>query len=277
MTDVRIGVVSYKETKFQQSQSESGLGTQLERALTRLNVSAQVRVSTEDRGDIYGIEVTPRTVQASLDEQWKIQRRWTNFLQRRGYFGQLTYNVPRLFYRATQRLKAPVPSTITRLLNIEASHRDLLAWGFDGDARWVLILEDDAMSTDVEDLAKGLQGIVHGRRTPAYANLSDSFTSSQLGVDHLLTRVEDVNWEGRYPRAILQSTLPVSNTVCAVLYRADFARRLSEAYEDLPVEPVLPIDWKFNAALMLMHERSEIEPNECWQVEPAPIVQMSMR
>jgi len=166
---------------------------------------------------------------------------------------------------------------ISRLLNIEAAHRDLLSWGSEDGSDWILILEDDAVSDDVSDLAAGLRGITEASDSPCYMNFSESFSSSELGVEHLLSVTDSARWEGSRARAIWQSTLPITNTVCAILYRADFARQLLNAYEELPLEPVLPIDWKLNAALMLMHERGEISADKCWQVEPAPILQMSMR
>jgi hypothetical protein len=277
MTTIRIGVVSYVGSRFSESQGDRGLGRLLEVAFDGLGIAAEVRISTEDYGDRYGVQVTPRAVQESLTEQLRIQLRWSKFLnQQRRLHWWCGYGL-RLARRAVQRVDPPPVSMISRLLNIEAAHRDLLAWGSEKESDWVLILEDDAASYEVGDLAEGLGGIVHASPSPCYVNLSESFSSADLGVGHLLSVSSSARWDGSRQRAILESTLPITNTVCAILYRADFARRLVNAYEELPLDPVLPIDWKLNAALMLMHDRKEVSTNECWQVEPAPILQMSMR
>ncbi len=277
MTAIRIGVVSYVGSRFSESQGERGLGRLLEVALEDLGIAAEVRISTEDSGDRYGVQVTPRAVQESLTEQLRIQRRWSRFLhQRQGFHWWGGYGL-RLARRAVQRVDPPPVSMISRLLNIEAAHRDLLTWGNENGSDWILVLEDDAMSDDTSDLAEGLRGISSTDGSPSYVNLSEAFTSSDLGVEHLLSVTEGARWEGSSARAVVQAELPITNTVCAILYRADFAKRLLNVYEELPLEPVLPIDWKLNAALMLMHEQREISTNECWQVEPAPILQMSMR
>jgi len=274
---MRIGVVSYLGSHFSESQGDSGLGRTLERALAARGIEVEARISTQDVGHRYGVQVTPQAVQASLTEQLSMQRRWSKFLrQRRDLHWWGSYGL-RLARRAIQRVDPPPVSMVTRLVNIEAAHRDLLTWGAESGSDWVLILEDDAMSDDVRDLAEGLCGIVRSGQSPCYVNLSESFSSAALGVEHLLSVTDDTRWEGSRARAILQSELPISNTVCAILYRGDFAQRLVVAHEELPLEPVLPIDWKLNAALMLMHSRGQISTGDCWLVEPAPILQMSMR
>ena len=69
----------------------------------------------------------------------------------------------------------------------------------------------------------------------------------------------------------------MTNTVCAILYRAAFVRDLLAAMDALPMEPVVPIDWKLNLALMRMFDDGRLVAGDCWQVEPGPIDQLSMR
>ena len=167
---------------------------------------------------------------------------------------------------------------MTRLLDIEESHRDMLRWGLAEGADWILVLEDDAMSPDVDDCARGLRGIMEGPdERPAYVNVSHSFSPSQLGINHLLRPADGTRWQGGAERVIYASDLPVTNTVCAILYRAGFAAQLLSVLGRLPSEPIVPIDWKLNEALMALHDEDQTPPGSCWLVEPAPIVQMSMR
>ena len=47
-------------------------------------------------------------------------------------------------------------------------------------------------------------------------------------------------------------------------------------FELLPISPVIPIDFKLNTVLMALFAHGFLDAGDCLQVEPAPIVQMSM-
>ena len=79
------------------------------------------------------------------------------------------------------------------------------------------------------------------------------------------------------PAQILSASKPVTNTVCAVLYRTSFLEELLTVLDSLPLSPVIPIDWKLNAALLQMHDSGALGAGDCWFLEPAPIVQRSMQ
>lgn len=163
---------------------------------------------------------------------------------------------------------------LRRLLNIELSHLDLMRRGLDSGAPWVLILEDDGFVDNLSDLVEGLDGLMGG--TASYVNLSASFSPRELGIEHLLAPAS-VGWQGSHPRSVLAADRPVTNTVCAILYSAEFLALLVSAMDRLPMEPVVPIDWKLNTALMDLHAEGMAPPDTCLLVEPAPIAQMSMR
>jgi hypothetical protein len=149
--------------------------------------------------------------------------------------------------------------------------------GLASGAPWVVILEDDAFASDLADLSHGLLGLFATGAGPAYVNLSESFTPTELGISHLLDVVDGVGWAGSNPRSVLSSALPVTNTVCAIAYSSAFLARLVPALEALPVSPVVPIDWKLNQALMDLYRTGALPSGSCWLVEPAPIRQMSMQ
>lgn len=172
--------------------------------------------------------------------------------------------------------KAPDISATTRLVNIELSHLDLLRRAVETESNWVLILEDDAGCTQIDDLAQGIIGIMQGTPTPSFVNISRSFDLATLGIGHLLSPAADQSWKGNESRSLLACSVPATNTVCAILYRGDFARDLLVDLDKLPPEPVPPIDWKLNQALMALTETGKIGAGDCWWVEPAPILQRSM-
>jgi hypothetical protein len=61
------------------------------------------------------------------------------------------------------------------------------------------------------------------------------------------------------------------------MYHRDFLVHLINEFELIPSEPVVPIDWRLNKALMNLWNKGLIGSGDCWFVEPAPIDQLSMR
>ncbi len=277
MTALFIGVVSHENSRFSSSQGPDGLAHQLARTLADRGVSTDVRVNTADLHDPTELPVTPAMVQASLTEQVRLDARWSAFLGVPRGARWWARRALRWARRGEQSLRPPDTRMVERLLNIELSHLDLLRHGLETGSDWILVLEDDAASMDVDDCADGLAGLLTcGPRTPAYVNVSQSFSNAELGIEHLLTSA-DAAWQGHQPRRILVASRPVTNTVCAILYRSAFAALLVQAMDALPMEPVVPIDWKLNLALMDLFDAGAISSGDCWLVDPAPIDQLSMR
>ena len=215
--------------------------------------------------------------QDSLTAQLRLEWEWSNFLQQplnaRKYVKRGAHWIRRL----GKALRSPGPGVTERLINIELSHFDLLETGLIKSSEWLLILEDDAGSYDTDDCAVGIAGIMRSEMSaPQYVNISESFTNTELGIEPLLSPVAAISWQGSRPRALLASARPVTNTVCAILYRREFASLVLETMKAIPQEPVIPIDWKLNVALMNLYSRGDLGPGDCWMIDPAPIVQMSM-
>jgi hypothetical protein len=280
VTDLFIGVVSHEGSRFAVSQGPGGLAAVLAARLCSLGQSVQVEVSTVDAYDPERLPITPAMVSACLTAQVHLDRRWARYLGRaRGPRWWATHGL-RWVRRAEQLVRPPGPKLVERLLNIEMAHFALLRSGLATGADWVLILEDDASSVEVVDCAAGLAWLMSSRadeRQPAYVNISQSFALDELGISDLLTVAPDASWAGDAPRHILSSARPATNTVCAILYRVSFVRELLAVTDALPMEPVVPIDWKLNLALMQMFSSGALGAGDCWFVDPAPIDQLSMR
>jgi len=75
---------------------------------------------------------------------------------------------------------------------------------------------------------------------------------------------------------VLRSTRPITNTVCALVYRRDFLSLLLSSWAALPMEPILPIDWKMNKVLRSMVESGQLEESSALWVEPGPFIQRSL-
>lgn len=268
-----VGVVSHDGSRFAVSQGPLGLAARLSETLS----GVAVQVNTRNLLPADSPLVSTLTVQEALSAELALDRTWARYLGRRMNARWWGVHAARGVRRAWQRLRPPSPSMVRRLLNIELSHIDLMRQGLSSGAPWVLIVEDDGVTSDISDLSDGLQALIHSPEPPSFVNLSESFTTQALGIDHLLSPVQQVTWAGSVPRLVMQASRPVTNTVCAILYSAPFLSELVQAMDSLPMEPVVPIDWKLNMALMALYEGGRVPSGTCWLVEPAPIRQMSMQ
>jgi hypothetical protein len=158
-------------------------------------------------------------------------------------------------------------------VNIELSHLRLIDLAVASGASWCLLLEDDAWCEDPRAFAIDLLRFVReadSRGKLLTVNMSESFTLEDLGIGHLLTPVPA---EQAGPWPMLEADRPVTNTVCAVLYRGDFLARLQHELHRVPLAPVIPIDFKLNVALMRM--APTVAPGDFWVASPAPLSQRS--
>jgi hypothetical protein len=147
------------------------------------------------------------------------------------------------------------------------------------NSEWALIVEDDASTEDVEAFADQLIRFTaeHAQQDkPKYVNVSESFNHAQLKSTHLLTRIDTWPLTTDSEGDVLSSRKPITNTVCAILYRTSFLVELVAEMDELPLSPVIPIDWKINRALMNLFAKGEIEDGDCWLISPAPLIQRSM-
>ena len=233
-------------------------------------------VNTRNLFDEEEVPLTPKMARASIREEIRLESRWFEFLERDD---KLTH-LGRILGRRAQFLldwkRNSQDRELRRLLNIEFSHVDLYRRAVESRATWAIILEDDAVGSDVSDLVSGLLALAESGTNIKMINLSESFTLDQVGVRHLLGPIEGLSWSGTAVRAVLGSRKPATNTVCAIAFRTDFLAEVLADFDSQPIFPVVPIDWKLNASLMRLYESGAIGVNECLFIEPAPIIQLSM-
>lgn len=273
---VFIGVVSHPQSRFTVNQGQEGLAPKLSTGLSILGTSCDYVVNVRNDFESSGILATKSVFRHGIAEEVRLERTWSRFLGvRRGVRWWLRH-LARWARVYSFRIRQGDVGEIKRLINIELSHLALMHDGLNSGAPWILVLEDDAGARDVADLAAGLRGMTQLDPAPAYVNLSRSFGTTELGIDHLLGPAISASWDGMQHRTILEAERPATNTVCAILYHRQFLEKLVVEIESLPSEPVVPIDWRLNLALMHLWNKGLIGPGECWFVEPAPIDQLSM-
>ena len=286
-----IGVVSHASSRFGVNQGPEGLGSRLAQALSNLGCRSEVVVNTADLWDgrldqgaldsQWAVNLDRSAVQRSLTAQLALERRWSTYLGLSTSLRDRFRNFALRLGRLRRRIQSPSPSSLRRLLNIELSHLDLWQRGINSGASWILVLEDDAFSADIHDLAAGLVGLTSESGHLAFVNMSRSFSALELRIEYLLGHDPHMQWQGFQYRELLIAARPVTNTVCAIAYHRDFLIKLLETWRSLPVDPVVPIDWKLNQALMQLYRTgnfalSDSEFGACLMVMPEPIVQGSM-
>ena len=278
--DCFIGVVSHDGSRFAVSQGPEGLAALLADRFRGSGLAVAVQVNTADLHNPDAFTINASVVQETLSAELRLHDEWASYLQAGapGSVVDSARSLVRSARRAVRRFRAPSPSSVTRLVNIELSHLDLMRAGLSSGAEWVLILEDDAFAPDAEDCALGLMHLMTTASIGIdYVNVSLSHSNFALGIKHLLTPVNTPEWNGSVSRNVLSASRPVTNTVCAVLYRREFMSALVDVMDSLPMTPVVPIDWKVNIALMQLFEAGRLRDGSCLLVDPAPINQMSMR
>jgi hypothetical protein len=166
---------------------------------------------------------------------------------------------------------------VRRLVNIEIAHVTLLEHASTMRCDWALILEDDAVADAVStgSIIDTLMQEAVMNKQPLFVNVSRSFGEDRLRVDKHLTDIGGLPNADSHTR-VLAATQPFTNTVCAVLYRGSFLPSLVRAMKNIPMSPVIPIDWKLNMALLNLNDANAFASHDCWALSPAPITQGSM-
>ncbi len=281
-----VGLVTHARSRFADALSADGLQSSLARHLNELGCRAVSGVSADDAYLPSLLTIDRKAVIASIRAELDSELRW------RAYLAGAKPSVWLRSFMAVRRAKRTITQAppwrrtmtpddagarmVRRLVNIEFSHLRIMREAVQSGARWIVLLEDDASSTDAAARAHELAAFVQAadkQGRPLTINLSESFTPEQLGIEHLLTPINPSSIPAGLPWRLFSAQRPVTNTVCAVLYRGDFLARLLVILEEIPVSPVIPIDFKVNEAMMQLSDT--MAAGDCWVASPAPLVQSS--
>jgi hypothetical protein len=253
-----------------------------------MGVSVSQEVNSDDAWTPNLLPPDTEQLRASIDAELSTEERWREyvspgssrvtlraFMAARKLYRRLRLSPP---WQSTLREDDPGSRMLRRLVNIELAHISLMSAAVESGSEWSLIVEDDAFTPDVSAFAGALSAFIAERgdeAQPRYVNVSESFSRDRLRVAGHLTRIG--RWGGIESTVdVLGADRPVTNTVCAILYRTAFLREVLAEFESIPLSPVLPIDWKMNEAIMRMHAAGRLGPGDCWFLNPAPLLQRSM-
>ena len=280
-----LGLITYPGTRYPDASGSRGLVSQLSQAMKHRGWSVRTRIIDENLVDPATIDLSTGALRASIRTEYAVEADWRSYLRSKRHRAQLPIDLRirqglALFRMRAWRKSGNVASKhgqrrLVRLANIEAAHLAVLNSALESGCQWALVLEDDAVAADVPALADALGSHLHawdGADRPEYVNMSESFSLNKLGIGHLMKH--HGAWDGS--TEVLSAERPVTNTVCAILYRSTFGSDIHRALQDIPMEPIVPIDWKLNAALMRLVRDGRIGAGDCFTLEPAPIRQSSM-
>ena len=283
-----LGLVTHPATRFTLAASPEGLLPSLEALLAAQGTQAQLSIHATDEWTENLLRINRAVVEASIDAELDIEKRWRRYIDPSvpklfldAFMGiRRIYRRGKFLPRGRRELRSDAPGfrMVRRLVNIEIAHMSLLRQAAHSGTEWTLIAEDDATSSDPSALAQAIETFIREQTRnaqPKYVNISQSFNHRRLRVRDLLQPIERWGPPASNIEA-LQASRPITNTVCAILYRTDFLATLVHTMEAIPLEPVVPIDWKLNNAIMQLYDSGKLTSGDCWTLDPAPIVQSSM-
>lgn len=284
VSDLCIGIVTHPSSRHFAEVTDPAFAEGFRSAAKTAGLRVELHINERNAFDDAGSRLTGMSVLHAAWFQARLEAAWHRYLTGSGVLAVLARRAGILALRLREYLR-PIRSRgrlaisgermCRRLANIELSHLDLIRRAVDGGAPWILILEDDAHAADLDALMGDVRAIMESAGpagSPQYVSLSESFDAARLGVHGLMAPMEVTGVRG----VVLRARKPVTNTVCAVLYRAEFAATVLRDCEELGLFPICAIDWKLNAVLMGMHAAGEIGEGDCWFVEPGPFRQRSM-
>jgi hypothetical protein len=267
-TALFVGLVTHARSRFR----ERGVAMvdSLAERLGGLGVATEVLVSERDAYDPHGLPIDRAERQRSARYQADLEYRWRRYLG----VGAARAGALRAAMSLRRRLSL-TDADLVRLLNIDLSHLRCLDEGVASGRPWVLVLEDDARLPDGGAAAEPLAGLLEALagRPVVLASLSQSIDLHRLGVAHLLAPDPSLSVPGT---TVLAAARPVTNTVCATLYRADFAAEVASAIRARGLLPVAPIDWRLNEVILAMVADGRLDGRSCVWTDPGLFVQGSM-
>ena len=168
-------------------------------------------------------------------------------------------------------------NNLIRQSNISASHLNSMKQSLESGESFVLILEDDFLFTDMEAIIKMLKfatSVEVSKSKLQLINLSKSFSYQELGFQNFVeSSIKAVNYPN-YMIDILK--YPVTNTVCATLYKSDFLKKLVCELETLKMVSLIPIDHKVNIALNKLIKKGLIDKKSYGSSNPSLFIQGSL-
>jgi hypothetical protein len=192
-------------------------------------------------------------------------------------FDFLTLIVSLFFAVFNQKIYNDFRRNLIRQSNISAGHINLTKQSLRSGKKYVLVLEDDFLIEDMKSVNEMLKFVTNTDISSSklqIINLSKSFSHQELGFRNF---VKDTVVNTSFPnQSIDVLKYPVTNTVCATLYKINFLIKLTSELESQKQISIIPIDHKINIALNKLIRKGLID-KECYgSSNPSLFIQGSL-
>lgn len=276
MSEVFAGLVTHARSSFNADGAASAQLDALAAALRDKGVSVATLVSDRDDYDPGRWPLSGRQIAGSAVAEVMLEYRWRRYLAagggspaRPGWWDALVTGA-----MAVKRVARARRAVCVRLINIDLSHLRVMEAAGAVGARWTLILEDDARAADVDAVASQLTELLPLLEASdiEFVNLSESLPLSTLRVEGIVGGPALPDG----PPWLVGARRPVTNTVCATLYRDTLLTEIRAGIEAGGLVPVVPIDWRLNQQVMRLVASGRMGPHSCAWARPGPFLQGSM-
>ena len=276
MSEVFAGLVTHARSSFNADGAATAQLDALAAGLRERGLSVDTIVSDRDDYDAARWPLTRGEIARSAVSEVLLEHRWRRYLAagggrpaRPGWWDAMVTGA--MLVRRVARARRAM---CVRLVNIDLSHLRVMTAAQDAGARWTLILEDDARASDVDAVAARLADLLPLLEASdiEFVNLSESLPLSTLRVEGIIGGPALPDG----PAWLVGARRPVTNTVCATLYRDTLLREIRTGIEDRGLVPVVPIDWRVNEQVMRLVDDRRMGPQSCAWVRPGPFLQGSM-
>ncbi len=162
---------------------------------------------------------------------------------------------------------------MSRQHNISESHIFQFLDSVKCSFEFSLILEDDFRINQDYSLEITINSLLEFMKINSNASVisvSESFSFYELGISNMVRNIQSDNLN------LYEATLPVTNTVSAMLYKTQFLKQILPYLLEYRKYRIIPIDHKINMALHQIYKKKNSESDFFYFMQPGLFIQDSI-
>jgi hypothetical protein len=162
---------------------------------------------------------------------------------------------------------------MSRQHNISESHIAQFIDSVKSNSDFSLILEDDFkinQDYSIELTINSLLEFMKINSNVSVISVSESFSFLELGISNTVRNIQSDNLN------LYEATLPVTNTVSAMLYKTQFLKQILPYLLEYRKYRIIPIDHKINMALHQIYKKKNFESDFFYFMQPGLFIQDSI-
>ncbi len=162
---------------------------------------------------------------------------------------------------------------MSRQHNISESHIAQFIDSVKSNFEFSLILEDDFKINQDYSLELTINSLLEFMKINSNVSIisvSESFSFSELGISNIVRNIQSNNLN------LYEATLPVTNTISAMLYKTQFLKQILPYLLEYRKYRIIPIDHKINMALHQIYKKKNSESDFFYFMQPGLFIQDSI-